>query len=126
MKGCSLDLCLSPMTTSTLQSCRQDSTVSDHSSAMKSKDINAFCNGRLSEYDLVEIQIRAIIEMASKEREVTTLELAPVRLESPLGCSVKRSVKRFLEKRKKRNKSITLTLTPHTSTPASSSSPHNF
>ncbi|XP_010488249.1 PREDICTED: protein JAZ13-like [Camelina sativa] len=123
MNGCSLDLCLSPMTP-TLQFCRQDSTVSDHSSAMKPKDNNAFYNEGLSEYDLVEIQIRAIIEMARKDREVTTLELAPVRMESPLGCSVKRSVKRFLEKRKKRSK--TITLTPRGSTSSSSSSPHNF
>ncbi|CAH8261409.1 unnamed protein product [Arabidopsis lyrata] len=124
MKGCSLDLHLSPLA-STLQSCRQDSTVNDHSSAIRSKEINAFHSGRLSEYDLVEIQIRAIIEMASKERDVTALELAPVRLESPLGCSVKRSVKRFLEKRKKRSRYVTL-ITPNTSTSSTSSSPHNF
>ncbi|KAG7578261.1 hypothetical protein ISN45_Aa03g024570 [Arabidopsis thaliana x Arabidopsis arenosa] len=117
MKSCSLDLHLSPMA-STLQSCRQDSTVNDHSSAIRAKEINAFHSGRLSEYDLVEIQMRAIIEMASKEREVTALELAPVRLEAPLGCSVKRSVKRFLEKRKKRSKYFTLT--PNTSTSSSS------
>ncbi|XP_019083036.1 PREDICTED: protein JAZ13-like isoform X2 [Camelina sativa] len=121
MNGCSLDLCLSPMTP-TLQFCRQDST--DHSSAMKPKDNNAFYNEGLSEYDLVEIQIRAIIEMARKDREVTTVKLAPVRMESPLGCSVKRSVKRFLEKRKKRSK--TITLTPRGSTSSSSSSPHHF
>lgn len=71
------------------------------------------------------LKIRAIIDMASKEGEVTALELAPVRLESPLGFSVKRSVKRFLEKRKKkRSKSVT----PHsyTYTSTSSSSSHNF
>ncbi|KAL1197534.1 Protein JAZ13 [Cardamine amara subsp. amara] len=120
MKGCSLDLCLSPMTSrsSTLQSCRQDST------AIRFKETKAFYRGRLREYDLVEIQIRAIIEMASKEREVTALELAPVRFGSPLGFSVKRSVKRFLEKRKKKiSKSITR---PNTSTSSSSSSPHYF
>ncbi|AEE76617.1 Protein JAZ13 [Arabidopsis thaliana] len=125
MKGCSLDLHLSPMA-STLQSCHQDSTVNDRSSTIRSKEINAFYSGRLSEYDLVEIQMRAIIEMASKDREVTALELVPVRLESPLGCSVKRSVKRFLEKRKKRSKSFTLTPNYTSSTSSSSSSLHNF
>jgi len=72
------------------------------------------------------MKMRAIIEMASKDREVTALELVPVRLESPLGCSVKRSVKRFLEKRKKRSKSFTLTPNYTSSTSSSSSSLHNF
>ncbi|ESQ47641.1 hypothetical protein EUTSA_v10021766mg [Eutrema salsugineum] len=123
MKNCSLDLCLSPMTSS-LQSCRRDSTINE-SSATRSKEMNAFYNGKLREYDHVEIQIRAIIEMASKEREVTALELAPVSLGSPLRSSLKRSVKRFLEKRKnKRSKFVT----PHiyTSTSTSSSSSHSF
>ncbi|CAA7030217.1 unnamed protein product [Microthlaspi erraticum] len=123
MKSCSLDLCLSPMA-STLESCRRISTVSDHSSAIRSREINAFYDGGLREYDLVEIQIREILEMARKDCEVTTLELAPARLEPPSGCSVKRSVKRFLEKRKKRNKSFVPN--SYTYTTSSSSSSHPF
>ncbi|CAH2053035.1 unnamed protein product [Thlaspi arvense] len=112
MKNCSLDLCLSPVTSS-LQSFRRDSTI------------NAFYNEKLREYDLVEIQIRAVIEMAaSKERETTALELAPVSLGLPFGSSVKRSVKRFLEKRKKKSKTVTPHIYTYTST--SSSSSHNF
>ncbi|KFK39519.1 hypothetical protein AALP_AA3G254600 [Arabis alpina] len=127
MKSCSLDLCLSPLS-STLQSFRRDSTVLGvQSSVIRSKETNAFSYGRLREYDLVDIQIRAIIEMASKERGVTELELAPVRLESPLGCSLKRSVKMFLEKRKKkRSKYVTLTHHSYSYTSTSSSSSHNF
>ncbi|CAH8310178.1 unnamed protein product [Eruca vesicaria subsp. sativa] len=123
MKNSGLDLCLSPVTSS-LRSCCQDSTVTK-SLATKTKKINAFYDGKLQEYDLVEIQIRAIIEMASKERGLTEVELAPVSLESPLGFSVKRSVKRFLEKRKKRSKYY---FAPYscTYTSTSSSSSHNF
>ncbi|CAH8355035.1 unnamed protein product [Eruca vesicaria subsp. sativa] len=60
--------------------------------------------------------------MASKERGKTALELAPMRVESPSGFSVKRSVKSFLEKRKKRSKSFAA----YTYTSTSSSSSHNF
>ncbi|VVA98772.1 unnamed protein product [Arabis nemorensis] len=66
MKSCSLDLCLSPMT-STLQSCRRDSTVlSVRSSTIRSsEEANEFYNGRLREYDLVEIQ-NLILMMSEK------------------------------------------------------------
>ncbi|KAF2558735.1 hypothetical protein F2Q68_00016869 [Brassica cretica] len=123
MENCSLDLCLSPVTSS-LQSCHRDSKVSQ-SLATRTKEINAFYNGRVLEYDLVEIQIRAVIEMASKERDITVLELAPVRLESPLVFPVKRSVERFLEKRKKRSKYVT-TPYSYTCSSTSSSSSHHF
>lgn len=123
--------------------------------ATRTKEINAFYNGRVREYDLVEIQvaslsalvhmlsiysffllmidkyidehtkIRAVIEMASKERDITVLELAPVRLESPLVFPVKRSVERFLEKRKKRSKYVT-TPYSYTCSSTSSSSSHHF
>ncbi|CAF1705369.1 BnaCnng69490D [Brassica napus] len=121
MKYCSLDLGLSPVTSS-LQPCRRDSTV-NQSLTIRPKEINAFSNGKVREHDLVEFQIRAIIEMASKERGITALELAPMRLGSPLGFSLKRSVKSFLEKRKKRNKSFAPYSYTYTST--SSSSSHN-
>ncbi|KAF3548626.1 hypothetical protein DY000_02004781 [Brassica cretica] len=121
MKYCSLDLGLSPVTSS-LQPCRRDSTV-NQSLTIRPKEINAFYNGKVREHDLIEFQIRAIIEMASKERGITALELAPMRLESPLGFSLKRSVKSFLEKRKKRNKSFAPYSYTYTST--SSSSSHN-
>ncbi|KAH0850031.1 hypothetical protein HID58_091036 [Brassica napus] len=123
MENCSLDLCLSSVTSS-LQSCRRDSKVSQ-SLATRTKEINAFYSGRVREYDLVEIQIRAVIEMASKERDITALELAPVRLESPLVFSVKRSVERFLEKRKKRSKYVA-TPYSYTCSSTSSSSSHHF
>ncbi|CAN8268786.1 unnamed protein product [Cochlearia groenlandica] len=110
MENCSLDLCLSPMTPSFQLPC---------------KDINTPFNRRLCDYDLVEIQIRAIIETANKECEVTASKLLPVRLESPLGFTVKGSVKRFLEKRKKKNKR-SKSFAPHTYTSTSSSSSHNF
>ncbi|CAF2099334.1 hypothetical protein BRARA_E01725 [Brassica rapa] len=123
MENRSLDLCLSSVTSS-LQSCRRDSKVSQ-SLATRTKEINAFYSGRVREYDLVEIQIRAVIEMASKERDITALELAPVRLKSPLVFSVKRSVERFLEKRKKRSKYVTTPYGYTCSSTSSSSSRHS-
>lgn len=70
-------------------------------------------------------KIRAVIEMASKERDITALELAPVRLKSPLVFSVKRSVERFLEKRKKRSKYVTTPYGYTCSSTSSSSSRHS-
>ncbi|KAJ0264710.1 Protein JAZ13 [Hirschfeldia incana] len=124
MENCSLDLCLSPVTSS-LQSFRRDSKASQ-SLARRTKKINGFYSGEvIREYDLVETQIRAVIEMASKERDITVLELAPVRRESPLGFSVKRSVERFLEKRKRRSKCV-VTPYSYTCSSTSSSSSHHF
>ncbi|KAJ4894284.1 hypothetical protein Rs2_21078 [Raphanus sativus] len=125
MDNCSLDICLSPLSSS-LQSCCQDSKASQ-SLATKPKKNNAFYNGEVREYDLVETQIRRVIEMArSKEHDITALELAPVRLESPLVFSVKRSVERFLEKRKRRSKCVTPYSYTCSSTSSSSSSHHHF
>ncbi|KAF8049731.1 hypothetical protein N665_2129s0004 [Sinapis alba] len=124
MENCSLDLCLSPVTSS-LQSFRRDSKASEPLATRTKKKNNAFHNGEVRECDLVETQIRAVIEMASKERGITVLELAPVRWESPLVFSVKRSVERFLEKRKRRSKCVT----PYSytcSSTSSSSSHHHF
>ncbi|KAG2306583.1 hypothetical protein Bca52824_026331 [Brassica carinata] len=124
MENSSLDLCLSPLTSS-LQSFHRDSKASESLATRTNKKINAFYNGEVREYDLVETKIRAVIEMASKERDITALELAPVRLESPLVFSVKRSVERFLKRRKKRSKCVT----PYTytcSSTSSSSSHHHF
>ncbi|KAL0742908.1 hypothetical protein Bca4012_084421 [Brassica carinata] len=125
MENSSLDLCLSPLTSS-LQSFHRDSKASESLATRTNKKINGFYKGKvIREYDLVETQIRAVIEMASKERDITALELAPVRLESPLVFSVKRSVERFLKRRKKRSKCVT----PYTytcSSTSSSSSRHHF
>ncbi|KAL0717590.1 hypothetical protein Bca4012_066912 [Brassica carinata] len=96
----------------------------NQSLTIRPKEINAFYNGRVRDDDLVEIQIRAIIEMASKEDGITASELTPMRMESPLAFSVKRSVKNFLEKRKNRSKSFALYSRTYAST--SSSSSHNF
>ncbi|KAF8090237.1 hypothetical protein N665_0482s0030 [Sinapis alba] len=120
MKYCSLDLGLSPMASS-LQPSRRYSTV-NQSLTIRANEINAFYNGKVREHDHVEIQVRAIIEMASKEGGITTSKLAPMRMESPLGVSVKRSVKSFLEKRKRRCKYFA----PYSYTSTSSSSSHNF
>ncbi|CAH8380704.1 unnamed protein product [Eruca vesicaria subsp. sativa] len=120
MENCSLDLCLSPVISS-LESCRRDS---NQSLAARTKKINELYNGKVRGYDLVEVQIRAVIEMASKERGITASELAPVRMESPLRFSVKRSVERFLEKRKKRSKRVIPYSYSYSST--SSSSSHHF
>ncbi|KAJ4897599.1 hypothetical protein Rs2_24393 [Raphanus sativus] len=106
---------------SSLQPCHRYSTV-NQSLNIRPKEINAFYNGKVREHDHVEIQVRAIIEMASKEGGIMASELAPMRMESPLGCSVKRSVKSFLEQRKQRCK----TFAPYSYTSTSSSSSHNF
>ncbi|XP_020599789.1 protein TIFY 5A-like [Phalaenopsis equestris] len=78
------------------------------------QQMTIFYNGRVSISDVTELQARAILEMAKKElemeekrgggeagEEMRSGALPPVRVMNP-GQSMKRSLQRFLQKRKKR------------------------
>ncbi|KAH7533597.1 hypothetical protein FEM48_Zijuj04G0148700 [Ziziphus jujuba var. spinosa] len=78
---------------------------------VRQQQITFFCNGRAFVYDLTELQVRAIILFASEEMEekndrkgskLASISLQP-QVYKPPGFSLKRSLQRFLQKRKQRN-----------------------
>ncbi|XP_010525176.1 PREDICTED: protein JAZ13-like isoform X2 [Tarenaya hassleriana] len=117
---CSLDiyiyLRLSPVDFPA-SSCRRESMATDPSFNVRSNEIIALDNGRLCVYDVEELQIRAIIEMENRRSDVTALGAPLVGVGSPLRFRVKRSLQRFLEKRKKRGQALAPFCSSSTSSP---------
>ncbi|XP_010532522.1 PREDICTED: LOW QUALITY PROTEIN: protein JAZ13 [Tarenaya hassleriana] len=106
MRNCSFDLRLSPVDPPA-PSCRRQSMATNASFTVSSKEIIVLYNGRLCVYDVEELQIRAIIEMGKPL----------VGIGSPLGFRVKRSLQRFLEKRKMRSQALSPYCSSSTSSP---------
>ncbi|CAK9321205.1 unnamed protein product [Citrullus colocynthis] len=105
-RNCNLELRLSPISTA----------VSDHSSAAadgspQSQQLTIFYNGRICVCDVTELQARAIFKLATREMEEKASSEAPspIQQQSPPpptpttpGLSMKKSLQRFLQKRKHR------------------------
>ncbi|XP_073041712.1 protein TIFY 5A-like [Primulina eburnea] len=88
-------------------------SVSDHSSneyeydhdcnaAPEKKQLSIFYNGRIATCDVTEIQARAIITLARRELDQEITTTGPT---ATTGLSMKRSLQRFLQKRKTRAQS---------------------
>ncbi|KAL7129671.1 hypothetical protein ABFS83_13G083300 [Erythranthe nasuta] len=69
----------------------------DQSPNQKQQQLTVFYNGRVAACDVTEFQARAIILLASGEMEDEKRSAIPTS-----GLSMKRSLQRFLEKRKTR------------------------
>ncbi|KAJ8770323.1 hypothetical protein K2173_014933 [Erythroxylum novogranatense] len=79
-------------------------------STVRQQQVAIVYNGRVNVLDITELQARAIIWLASREMDqrintgrsnITTVPLH-YQLYSPPGLSLKRSLQRFLQKRKRR------------------------
>lgn len=77
------------------------------------KQLTIFYNGRVLVCDVAELQARAILMLASREMEdrlrspvgsepSASSPISPSQLYSPVGLPMKRSLQRFLKKRKHR------------------------
>ncbi|KAH1034867.1 hypothetical protein AAZX31_20G058200 [Glycine max] len=89
---------------------RPSSASSPHDSIM-SKKVVAIPQSRRHMLDVTELQARVILWLASQEREGNTgpasatslsLQSQALLMHAPQGSSVKRSLRNFLQKRKKR------------------------
>ncbi|OUZ99369.1 Tify [Macleaya cordata] len=113
-RNCNLDLCLLPPSSSSIPS--SDSYSTDQSmiegSDESPQQLTIFFDGRICVCDVTELQARAILSLARREmdeRMKTPRSLDPAspvlqsQLHSPNnGISMKRSLQRFLQKRKNR------------------------
>ncbi|KAL6567293.1 hypothetical protein OROGR_000961 [Orobanche gracilis] len=95
---------------------RCNSMSEEGGSPNEKQPLTIFYNGRVASCDATEQQARIIISLASRETEVKSNNLrprgsntySPVLTNSPIGSptssslSMKRSLQRFLEKRKRR------------------------
>ncbi|KAF8413561.1 hypothetical protein HHK36_001552 [Tetracentron sinense] len=109
-RNCKLDLCLRPSASLPATDSGSD-TMMDGSTGSPQQQLTIFYNGRLCVGDATELQARAIIWLASREieermntsrSESVSPSLQSQVLYSPSGLSIKRSLQRFLQKRKKR------------------------
>ncbi|XXG74764.1 hypothetical protein AAC387_Pa07g3397 [Persea americana] len=105
-RGCNLDLCLlpagieaNPPSPDSIVSRLEDSTGNE-------QKLTIFYNGRVSVCDVTELQARAILHLARREIDERK---KPIGTESLSRCqpqvpplSMKRSLQRFLQKRKNR------------------------
>ncbi|KAL1560452.1 protein TIFY 5A-like [Salvia divinorum] len=83
--------------------------LNDESSS-NTQQLTIFYDGKMSSCDATELQARAIISLASRKTEEKPSKNSPA-MNSPVysaatGLSMKRSLQRFLEKRKSRAQSI--------------------
>ncbi|XP_031130107.1 protein TIFY 5A-like [Ipomoea triloba] len=122
-RNCNLELRLSPSSDYNAAAAQQLPT-SDHSSPStlltkstisedirQQQQLTIFYDGKIVSCDVTEIQARAIILLASQERTKKTTRtvssepsspLLQKQLYSPTALSMKRSLQRFLQKRKNR------------------------
>ncbi|XP_059665644.1 protein TIFY 5A-like [Cornus florida] len=120
--NCNLELRLLPPSA---PSCSTDCNDDHHqsmreifSASPKEKEmqqITIFYNGRVTSCDVTELQARAIIQHARREMEgelktptgsEPSSPLLQSQLHSPAGLSMKRSLQRFLQKRKCRSQAM--------------------
>ncbi|KAK8551402.1 hypothetical protein V6N12_040045 [Hibiscus sabdariffa] len=67
------------------------------------QQLTIFYNGRLCVCDVTELHARAILKLASRERDETIkTSTASSTLKPPANISMKRSLQQFLQKRKTR------------------------
>ncbi|KAH6790205.1 hypothetical protein C2S51_005211 [Perilla frutescens var. frutescens] len=88
----------------------------EDASTNKTQQLTIFYKGKVASCDATELQARAILSLASRETEEKSNKNSPATpcsppLNSPVysaatGLSMKRSLQRFLEKRKSRAQSI--------------------
>ncbi|KAG6594460.1 Protein TIFY 5A, partial [Cucurbita argyrosperma subsp. sororia] len=109
-RNCNLELRLSPTTTAAVANAAAASSSADNGS-LQSQQLTIFYNGRICVCDVTELQARAILKLATREMEEKDLNepTSPMLQQSPVprtpttpGLSMKRSLQRFLQKRKHR------------------------
>ncbi|XP_047948540.1 protein TIFY 5A-like [Salvia hispanica] len=109
-RSCNLELRLLTPSVSFHLSDRGGSDVNE--SPNKTQQLTIFYNGKVASCDATELQARTIISLASGETEGKWSKNSPsAAMNSPVhgaatGMSMKRSLQRFLEKRKTRAQSI--------------------
>ncbi|CAA2983013.1 TIFY 5A-like [Olea europaea subsp. europaea] len=85
---------------------RQCHPLLDMKNSGNNQLLTLFCNGKVAVFDVTELQARAIILLANKEMEGTKPSLDSLLLpflQSPLNSlSMKKSLQRYLQKRKTR------------------------
>ncbi|KAM7500563.1 hypothetical protein LguiA_024977 [Lonicera macranthoides] len=113
-RNCNLELCLVPPSTNNDNNHHQALMNMFNGTGVEKKDqqLTIFYNGRITACDVTELQARAIILLASKEMEESKTPTSPplMTLQSQLyspsgsstGLSMKKSLQRFLQKRKHR------------------------
>nr|GMD03145.1 protein TIFY 5A [Ipomoea batatas]GMD05356.1 protein TIFY 5A [Ipomoea batatas] len=123
-RNCNLELRLSPSSDYNAAAAAQQLPTSDQSSPStlltkstisedirQQQQLTIFYDGKIVSCDVTEIQARAIILLASQERTKKTTRtvssepsspLLQKQLYSPTALSMKRSLQRFLQKRKNR------------------------
>ncbi|KAF8007608.1 hypothetical protein BT93_K1573 [Corymbia citriodora subsp. variegata] len=106
-KNCNLDLHLLSSISSS-----SSSSSSSHQSQVNQQQLAIFNKGRVRPFDLTEFQARAIIWLASREVE-SRAGLSPPSKKTHLlwgpsspGLSMKRSLQRFLQERRKRARAM--------------------
>ncbi|XP_057764001.1 protein TIFY 5A [Salvia miltiorrhiza] len=112
-RNCNLELRLVTPSVSFHLADRSDSMLDmNEESPYNTQQLTIFYNGKIASCDATELQARAIISLASREaEEKSSRNSPPPPLNSPVysaatGMSMKRSLKRFLEKRKSRAQSM--------------------
>ncbi|KAF5194827.1 Tify 5a [Thalictrum thalictroides] len=119
-RNCNLDLCLVPPSSSSSSICVHDDFIDgkkkEVSNENQQQTMTIFYNGKICVCDVTELQAKAILHHAYKETEERLKSpynshsepaspcLSPYQLHSPsaTGMSMKKSLQRFLQKRKDR------------------------
>ncbi|XP_030546548.1 protein TIFY 5A [Rhodamnia argentea] len=111
-KNCNLDLhLLSSISSSSSSSSSSydESSSTTQQSHLNQQQLAILYKGRVRPFDLTEFQARAIIWLASREVESSSpppLKKTPLWSPSASGLSMKRSLQRFLQERRKRARAM--------------------